>query len=102
MGDVSRVSHHPDRNRYELAVDGELAGHLDLLPGGASVILVHTEVDERFEGQGIGGELVRETILDLDKQGKTVIPTCPFAAAYIKRHPELAQYVDASMRAQYQ
>lgn len=95
------VTHHPDRTRYELAVDGELAGFLDLRPAGDSVILAHTEVDDRFEGQGIGGELVRETILALHAEGKTVIPTCPFAAAYISRHPELAEHVDPSMRGQF-
>ena len=33
--------------------------------------------------------------------GKTVIPTCPFAAAWIKRHPEWAELVAPSMRGQF-
>ena len=29
---------------------------------------------------------------------KTVIPTCPFAAAYIDRHPELEEFLAPSAR----
>ena len=37
----------------------------------------------------------------ISDMGKTVIPTCPFAAAYIKRHPEWASVVAPSMRDQF-
>jgi len=30
-----------------------------------------------------------------------VIPTCPFTAAYIRRHPEYVDLVDASLRRQF-
>lgn len=95
---MSDVTDHPDRSRLELAVDGQLAGWLDYRPAGASVIIAHTEVLEGHEGEGLGGELVRAAIDKIVADGKAVIPVCPFATAYIARHPELHDAVDPSLR----
>lgn len=78
-----------DRSRYEIRLDEDLVGWLDYLPAGDSVVLAHTEVAEGHEGEGLGGTLVRGAIEAIRGKGKTVIPTCPFAAAYVDRHPEL-------------
>jgi hypothetical protein len=91
----------PDLSRFELRDGDELLGWLDYRPAGASVILAHTEVAEGHEGEGLGGSIVRGSLEELDARGKTAIPTCPFAAAYLHRHPELAGYVDPSFRAQF-
>lgn len=89
------------QHRYELRVDGELRGWAEYLPAGGSVILAHTEVLEGHEGEGLGGRIVRATLQALADDGKTVIPTCPFAAAYIGRNPELVAFVDPSLRGQF-
>ena len=91
----------PERSRFELRDEDELLGWLDYRPAGASVILAHTEVDERHERQGLGGEIVRRALEQLAAGGRMAIPTCPFAAAYIQRNPELARFVDPSLRAQF-
>ncbi len=91
----------PDRSRFELYDGDELLGWMDYRPAGSSAILAHTEVAADHEGEGLGGILVRESIDALAAEGRTVIPTCPFAAAYIKRHSELAQHVDRSLRGQF-
>lgn len=96
------VEHHPDSNRYELHVDGELAGWVDLRPAGDSVIVAHTEIDEAREGEGLGSILVRGVLDDLRERGKTVLPMCPFTAAYIERHREYVDLVDPSMRSRLQ
>ena len=99
----ARVVHAPERSRYELlSEDGELLGFTQYLPGGASLIVHHTEVDEAREGQGLGGQLVRGALDAIRADGRTVIPTCPFTAAFIHRHPEYADLVDPSMRGQFQ
>jgi predicted GNAT family acetyltransferase len=95
------VADVPERSRYELREGGELQGWVEYLPAGRSVILAHTEVLEGGEGQGRGSRLVRGVLEDLRDRGVTVIPTCPFAAAYIARHPEWAGVVDESMRARF-
>ena len=91
----------PDRSRFELHEGAELLGWMDYRPAGSSAILAHTEVAAGHEGEGLGGILVRESLAALAAEGRTVIPTCPFAAAYIRRHPELARHVDRSLRGQF-
>ena len=101
----NRVGHSPELSRYELLAGdgGQLLGFVDYLPAGASVIVSHTEVDEGHEGQGLGAELVRGALDAIRASGKTVIPTCPFTAAFIHRHlDEYADLVDPSMRGQFQ
>ena len=92
------VVDNPAASRFELRLDGELAGRVDYLPAGDSVIIAHTEVADGHEGEGLGGVLVRAALEGIQAQGRTVIPTCPFAAAYIRRHPELDVYVKPALR----
>ena len=87
-----------DSSRLELRDEGELLGWLEYLPAGESVVLAHTEVVEGHEGEGLGGTIVRSALERFAESGKTVIPTCPFAAAYIARNPELARFVDPRLR----
>ena len=82
----------------ELRIDGELAGWLDYRPAGPSTIIAHTEVTDGHEGQGLGGVLVRGALDAARSAGKTVIPTCPFANAYIDRHPELDEFLAPTAR----
>jgi predicted GNAT family acetyltransferase len=90
-----------ERSRFELRVDGDLVGWVDYRPAGASVIVAHTQVLEGREGEGLGGTLVREALDLIAAGGKTVIPTCPFATAWLHRHPEYADRVDPSFRGQF-
>lgn len=87
-----------ERSRIELRVEGELAGWLEYRPAGASIILAHTEVLDGHEGQGLGGALVKSALDAARAAGKTVIATCPFASAYIDRHPELEEFLAPSAR----
>jgi len=97
----SAVTHNEDERRYELRVGGELAGFVEYRPAGESVIIAHTEVLAGHEGEGLGGVLVRAALEQIAADGRTVIPTCPFAAAYIGRHPELVDVVSPSLRGQF-
>lgn len=92
------VTDHPERERYELHVDGELAGFLEYRGRKETRSLTHTEIDERFEGQGLGGILVKEALDDVRAKGLQVIPICPFVKAYLGRHPEYVDLVDERLR----
>ena len=95
------VEDNPGMSRFELRVEGELVGWAEYLPAGESVIIAHTEIDERREGEGLGSVLVRGTLDRIRASGKTVIPTCPFTAAYIQRHPEYVDLVDPGLRGRF-
>ncbi len=91
----------PDRDRYEIRVDGLLAGHLDYLLRPGLIALAHTEVDERFEGHGLGSRLIRFALDDARQRQLAVLPFCPFVKSFIERHAEYADLVPADMRARF-
>lgn len=95
------LTHVPEAQRYELRAGDELLGYVDYRPAGDSVIVAHTEVAEAHEGEGLGGILVRGVFAQIAADGKTVIPTCPFAAAYVARNPELVEHVAPSWRGRF-
>lgn len=74
--------------RFELRSDGDLLGLIDYRLEPGAVALVHTEIDPRFERQGLGTQLVAGALADVRERGLGVIPVCPFVADYVRRHPE--------------
>ena len=58
------------------------------------ITLVHTEVAPELEGKGYGGMLVRAALNYARAAGLRVIPVCPFARAFLARHPEYVDLVD--------
>jgi len=56
-------------------------------------VLVHTEVPDELEGRGIGGVLVRTAIDLAVRENLVVVPRCPFARRWLRRHPEVAELV---------
>lgn len=90
-----QVTDNRDEARYEAHLDGEPAGRLYYRERPDSIVFVHTEVDEEYEGHGIGGRLVSGALDDIRSRGLSVTPLCQFAAGYIRRHPEYADLVAA-------
>ena len=88
-----RVEDNPSELRYELRVDGDLAGEIRYRRQPGSVVLVHTEIEPSLEGQGMGVVLVRGALEDIRARGARVVPFCPFVAAFIRRHHEYADLV---------
>lgn len=78
------------RGRYVYRAGGHEAEMTFSKAGAHQIIIDHTEVPEVFRGQGIGLRLVESAVSDARKDGKTIIPLCPFAAAQFRRHPEWA------------
>jgi len=62
------------------------------------IIFTHTEVPPAHEGQGIGSALIRFALASARKRGLQVVPICPFFAAYIKKHSEEQDLLDAESR----
>ncbi len=64
---------------------------------GGKHIFVHTEVNADYEGKGVGTALARFALDDVRAQGGTIVPLCPFIAAWVKRHPEYQDMVDQQL-----
>ena len=92
------VTDNPGELRYELHVDGELAGQIRYRREPEAVVLIHTDVEPRFEGHGLGSRLVQGALDDLRARGLALVPLCPFVADYIGRHPEYADLVTTDQR----
>lgn len=92
------MADNPDEQRYEIRVGAELAGFVRyrLRPG--LISFTHTEIDDRFEGQGLGGRLASFALDDARAKGLGVLPFCPFVKAYIERHREYVDLVPEERR----
>ena len=80
-------------------VEMDVAGHLALIAvrqQGTQLAAVHTEVPAALRGKGIGDIMARALLDYIRREGLTVLPYCPFVAAYIKRHRDYADLVDPS------
>ncbi|HEX3297149.1 MAG TPA: GNAT family N-acetyltransferase [Nocardioides sp.] len=82
------VRDNPEQRRFEAYVDGRLAGFSAYDLTDDSITIMHTEVDDAFEGQGVGSELARQ-MLDLIRADGDLSVTvlCPFVNAWLRRHP---------------
>jgi hypothetical protein len=91
----------PDE-RYEVVLsDGRVAGFTQYGRRPGLIAFVHTEIDERLEGQGLGSTLIRGALEDARAGGMAVLPFCPFVNAYIQRHREFADLVPEAYRAEF-
>lgn len=92
MSNSSAVTHDPAAGRFEIATDAGPAV-LTYFPRGDVLEIVHTEVPEAAEGRGFASALARAALDHARSSGKQVIPSCPYVAAYIRRHPAYADLV---------
>jgi predicted GNAT family acetyltransferase len=84
----NEVRHNAEASRYELYVDGELAGIAEYTITGDRIVFPHTEIDPSRRGQGLGAELVRGALDDVKPTGRAVVPRCWYVAEFINANPE--------------
>lgn len=88
--DIVRNEH---RGRFELG-EAPDQGYLEFRQADGRLTLVHTEVADDLEGQGVGSELVRVALDHAEAAGLTVVPECGFVAGWLDRHPDRAAELD--------
>lgn len=87
------VTFNAEKQRYEIAVDGALAGLTEAIPSPTDpdvLVLPHTKIFDEFEGQGLGGELVSAALDDVRSQGRKIVAECPYVAHFVEKHAEYA------------
>jgi predicted GNAT family acetyltransferase len=85
---MTDVKHNPERSRYEIIVDGEVAGVVNYRRADTVVIFPHTEIAPSLRGQGLAARLVRAALDDVRRRNETVVPGCWFVAQFIDDHPQ--------------
>ncbi len=90
------VRRNESRRRFELPVQGGIAVLDYSQPRPGVLDLQHTSVPISERGKGMGALLVRGALDDARARGEKIIPTCPFVASFLGRHPEYKGLVAAA------
>jgi predicted GNAT family acetyltransferase len=83
------VTDNPARSRYELTQDG-LTAFADYSRCNGKVVIPHVEAPPELRGTGAAGRLMEGVVADVRAKGEKLVPLCPYAAAWMERHPEHA------------
>lgn len=86
------VIDNQEGKQYEMHVEGKVV-KIEYIRAKHKIYLTHTEVPKSLEGRGLATSIVQKVLEDIDKKELTLIPLCPFVAAYIKKHPEWKRLV---------
>ena len=96
------VRDNPEERRFEVwAAAGELAGFTTYVLRSSVIALLHTELDPRFRGRGLGQELVRGALRSARERGLHVLPFCPYVRGFIKQNPEFLDLVPEQDRRRF-
>jgi predicted GNAT family acetyltransferase len=95
------VRDNPGESRYEILVDGVVAGFTTYKLHSDRIALIHTEVSEEYTGQGLATRLVTNELDDLRRRGLDVLPFCPLVRQFIADHPTYVDLVPASDRERF-
>ncbi|MER6175369.1 GNAT family N-acetyltransferase [Streptosporangium sp. NPDC001681] len=96
MADDIKVSDNHEAARFEILLDGGVAGFAAYRLRSGKIIFTHTEILPEFEGRGLGGRLAAAALDASRTSDRMVVPLCPFIAGYIRRHPEYRDLVPES------
>ncbi|MER8069126.1 GNAT family N-acetyltransferase [Streptomyces sp. NPDC094034] len=94
----SRVADNPGRSRFEVFDGDELAGFAEYHRYRDEIAFIHTEIDRRFAGRGLGGVLAQAALDAVREEGLGVLPFCPFIRGWIGKHKEYADLVPQGQR----
>ena len=76
----------PEKHRFELTVGGQTA-FLVYERRADRFTIIHTDVPVAFRGRNFGGRLVEAAVASAHTAGLPLVVVCPFARAYLSRHP---------------
>lgn len=88
------VTRRHDPDRFEIGVDGEVAGFSQFVDTATQRIFYHTEIADEFGGRGLAGTLTRKALELTRAEGLCIVPVCPYVARYVTRHNDFVDIVD--------
>ena len=84
---MGQVLDNPEKSRFELEEQG-LVAFADYRLHGDRMAIPHVEAPPALRGTGAAGRLMAGVLDILRERSLKVVPICPYAAAFIQRHPE--------------
>ncbi|WP_423190079.1 GNAT family N-acetyltransferase [Alkalibacterium sp. f15] len=82
-------------NRFYKEENGELLAEITYVPKEAVVEVDHVFVDPTLRGQGVAEKLVERVVEEMEKEGKKIIPVCPYVVTLFDRKPEKYNHIHA-------
>jgi predicted GNAT family acetyltransferase len=89
---MTQVLDNSERRRFELEEQG-LVAFADYRVHGERVVIPHVEAPLALRGTGAAGRLMTGVLELIRERGQKVTPVCPYAVAFIQRHPEFQDLV---------
>jgi len=87
------VTHDESRSRFIVDADGHEAHLIYHRVSDEVVDFTSTYVPEELRGRGLAGKIVTRAFEWADDHGFSVIPSCPYVAAFVKKHQEYSHLV---------
>ncbi len=84
---MSQVLDNPERSRFEFEEQG-LVAFADYRLQGDRMVIPHVEAPPALRGTGTAARLMTGVLDIARERGLKVVPVCPYAAVFIRRHPE--------------
>lgn len=75
---------------FEAVIDGSRAGLMTYTWAGEDRFIIdHTEVNDAYNGKGVGKEMLIKAVEFARENSKKIIPLCPFAKATFQKNEDL-------------
>ena len=82
-------------HHYVLRLDGAEIGHINYRDDGDRRVILHTKVGDEYTGHGYGTRLITGALDDIRASGLRAVTLCPMATAYVTKHRDYDDIVDA-------
>jgi predicted GNAT family acetyltransferase len=89
---MPEVRHNEAKHQFEAGSETNPA-HLHYRLRDGVMDIVHTDVPQEYQGQGLAGKLATTALEWARATGRKVIPSCSYVKTFITKHPEFSDLV---------
>ena len=95
---MTDVRDNTDAHRFELEIEGQTAVAIYNLSG-HNLMITEVLVPPPVEGRGAAGRLMQRVVAEAEARDMLILPVCPYASAWLRKHPDHADVVHPTWRA---
>jgi len=94
---MTDIRDNPDAHRFELEIEGRIAVAIYNLSG-RNLMITEVLVPPALEGRGVAGRLMQHVVAEAQARDLLIQPVCPYASAWLRKHPDHADAVHPTWR----
>jgi len=95
---MTDIRDNTDAHRFELEIESQTAVALYNLSG-QNLMITEVLVPPPLEGRGVAGRLMQHVAAEARTRDLLMLPVCPYASAWLRKHPDLGDVVHPTWRA---